>query len=36
MINEHNISVEFGSNLYNSTHDFNTKAHYSKGKIFMN
>ncbi len=34
MINGHNISIEFGSNLLNSTRDFNTKTRYSK--LFMN
>jgi hypothetical protein len=33
MIDGHNILVEFGSNLFNSTCDFNTKACYSK--LFM-
>jgi hypothetical protein len=36
MIDEHNILVEFGSNSFNATCDFNTKARSSKGKIFMN
>jgi hypothetical protein len=36
MINEHIILIEFGSNLFNATCDFNTKTHFSKGKIFMN
>ncbi len=36
MIDEHIISVEFGSNSFNATCDFNIKACFSKGKIFMN
>jgi len=36
MINEHIVSIEFGSNSFNATYDFNTKACSSKGKIFMN
>jgi hypothetical protein len=36
MINEHIISIEFGSNSFNVTCDFNTKAHVSKGEVFMN
>jgi hypothetical protein len=36
MFDEHIISVEFGSNSFNVTCDFNTKAHFSKGKIFIN
>jgi len=36
MINEHILLVEFGSNSFNATCDFNTKAHFSKEKIFMN
>jgi hypothetical protein len=33
MINEHIISTESG---FDATYDFNTKARYSKGEIFMN
>jgi hypothetical protein len=36
MINEHIILVEFGSNSFNATCDFNTKELSSKEKIFMN
>ncbi len=36
MIDEHNMSVEFGSNSFNATCDFNTKTCSSKGKIFIN
>jgi len=36
MIDEHIISIEFGSNSFNATCDFNTKARSSKWKIFMN
>ncbi len=36
MIDEHIILVEFGSNSFNATCDFNIKVCYSKGKIFMN
>jgi hypothetical protein len=36
MINEHIILVEFGSNSFNATCDFNTKTHFSKEEIFMN
>jgi hypothetical protein len=36
MIDEHNMSVEFGSNSFNATYDFNTKTCFSKGKLFMN
>jgi hypothetical protein len=36
MIDKHIISIEFGSNSFNATYDFNTKARSSKGKIFMN
>jgi hypothetical protein len=36
MINQHIIWVEFGSNSFNATCDFNTKAHYSNGELFMN
>jgi len=36
MIDEHIISIEFGSNPFNATCDFNTKARSSKGQIFMN
>jgi hypothetical protein len=35
MIDEHIILVEFGSNSFNATCDFNTKANSSKGKVFM-
>jgi len=36
MISEHIISVEFGSNSFNVTCDFNIKTCTSKGQIFMN
>ncbi len=36
MINEHIISVEFGSNSFNATCDFNKKTHFSKREVFMN
>jgi hypothetical protein len=36
MIDEHIISIEFGSNLFNATCDFNTKFHSSKGEVIMN
>ncbi len=36
MIDEHIISIEFGPNSFNETCDFNTKAHYAKGEVFMN
>jgi hypothetical protein len=36
MINQHIISVEFGSNSFNVTCDFNTKTRSSKREIFMN
>jgi hypothetical protein len=36
MINEHIISIEFGSNSFNATCDFNTKVNSSKGEVFMN
>jgi hypothetical protein len=36
MINEHIILVEFGSNLFNATCDFNTKSRPSKVEMFMN
>jgi hypothetical protein len=36
MIDEHIMLVEFGSNSFNGTCDFNTKTHSSKGEIFMN
>jgi hypothetical protein len=36
MINEHIILVEFGSNSFNVTCDFNINVCSSKGKIFMN
>jgi hypothetical protein len=32
MIDEHIISIEFGSNAFNTTCDFNTKARFSKEK----
>ncbi len=31
MIDEHIISIEFGSNSFNGTCDFNTKTCFSKG-----
>jgi hypothetical protein len=36
IINEHIISIEFGSNSLNATCDFNTKVCSSKGEVFMN
>ncbi len=36
MIDEHIISVKFGSNSFNAICDFNPKACSSKRKIFMN
>ncbi len=36
MIDEHIITIEFSSNSFNATYDFNTKTRFSKGKIFMN
>ncbi len=36
MIDEHIISIEFGSNSFNATCDFNTKVCSSKWKVFMN
>jgi hypothetical protein len=36
MINEHIISVKFGSNSFHITCDFNTKALSLKGEVFMN
>jgi len=36
MVNQHIISIEFGSNSFNANCDFNTKACFSKGKVFMN
>jgi hypothetical protein len=36
MINEHVISIEFRSNSFNVTCDFNTKTCYSKEEVFMN
>jgi hypothetical protein len=36
MIDEHIISIEFGSNSFNATYDFNNKSCFSKEKIFMN
>jgi hypothetical protein len=35
MFDEHIISIEFGYNSFNATCDINTKAHSSKGEIFM-
>jgi hypothetical protein len=32
MVNQHIISVEFGSNSFNATCDFNTKAFFQKEK----
>ncbi len=34
MIDEHIILVEFHSNSFNATSDFNTKACSSKGNIY--
>jgi hypothetical protein len=36
MIDKHIILVEFGSISFNATCDFSTKAHSSKGEIFVN
>jgi len=36
MIDEHIISIEFSSNSFNATCDFNTKTRSLEGKIFMN
>jgi hypothetical protein len=36
MIDEHIILIEFGSNSFNATCDFNIKICSSKKKIFMN
>ncbi len=36
MINEHIILVEFGSNSFNATCDFNIKTCSSKKEVFMN
>jgi hypothetical protein len=36
IINEHIISIEFGSNSFNATCDLNTKTCSSKGEVFMN
>jgi hypothetical protein len=36
MIDEHIISTKFGFNSFNATCGFNTKAHFSKIKVFMN
>jgi hypothetical protein len=36
MINEHIISIEFSSNSFNATYDFNTKACFLKREVFMN
>jgi hypothetical protein len=36
MIDEHIVSVEFSSNSFNATCDFNTKTRSLEGKIFMN
>jgi hypothetical protein len=36
MIDEHITLVKFSFNSLNATCDFNTKAHSSKGKVFMN
>jgi hypothetical protein len=36
MINEHIISIEFSSNSFNATYDFNTKVNFSEREEFMN
>ncbi len=36
MIDEHIISVEFGSNSFNATCDFYTKARSLEREVFMN
>ncbi len=36
MIHEHIISIEFGSNSFNATYDFYTKAHSLEREVFMN
>jgi hypothetical protein len=36
MIDEHIILIEFGSNSFNATCDFNIKVCFSKGEVFMN
>jgi hypothetical protein len=36
MTDEHIILVEFGSNSFNATCDFNIKVRSSKGEVFMN
>jgi len=36
MINEHIISIEFGSGSLNATCGFNTKTHSSNEKILLN
>jgi len=36
MIDEHIISIEFGSNSFNATCDFNTKTCFSLKKKIMN
>jgi hypothetical protein len=36
VIDEHIISIEFGSNSFDTTCDFNTKAYSLKEEIFMN
>jgi hypothetical protein len=36
VIDKHIISIEFGSNSFNATCNFNTKAHFLEEKIFMN
>jgi hypothetical protein len=36
MIDKHIISVEYYSNQFNATCDFNTNLCSSKGEIFMN
>jgi hypothetical protein len=36
MINEHNISVKFGSDSFTATCDIDIKTCFSKGEIFMN
>jgi hypothetical protein len=36
MIDEHIISIKFGSNSFNATCDFNIKVYSSKWEVFMN
>ncbi len=36
MINEHIISIEFGSSSFYATCGFNTTTYFSNGKILLN